>query len=82
VGESTAKSNAYLLLTFRMVPPSSLITPLSEGWPPVILHCARRTTTASSWGFREHRGLREPPFTFHAPGAQDHMGFLNLSLSL
>ncbi len=45
-----------------MVPPSSLITPLSEGWLQMILHCARRTTTALSWGFREHRGLLEPPF--------------------
>jgi hypothetical protein len=82
VGESTAKSNAYLLLTFRMVPPSSLITPLSEGRLPVILHCARRTTTASSWGFREHRGLLEPPFASHAPGAVGHTDFLNLFFSL
>jgi hypothetical protein len=48
----------------------------------VILYCARRTTTASSWGFREHRGLLEPPFTPPAPGAQDHTGFPNLFLSL
>ena len=27
----------------------------------MIFHCARRTTIVSSWGFREHRGLLEPP---------------------
>ena len=41
----------------------------------MILHCARRTTTASSCGFREHGGLLEPSFAAHFPGAQDHTGF-------
>ena len=48
----------------------------------MVLHCARRTTTASSWGFREHRELLEPPFAPHAPGAQDHTDFPDLSFSL
>jgi hypothetical protein len=49
--------------------PSSLLTPLSEGRFPVILYCACRTTTALSWGFREHRGLLEPPFTPSCSGS-------------
>ena len=80
-GEFTAKSNAYLLRTIRMVYESLLVTPLSEGRLPVILHCARRTTTALSWGFREHRGLLEPPFASHALGSQDHTGFPPIYLS-
>jgi hypothetical protein len=65
-----------------MVRPSSHVTPFSEGRLPVILHCARRTTTALSWGFREHRGLLELPFTPHAPGAQDYTGFPQSIFSL
>ena len=47
-----------------------------------ILYCAHRTTTVSSWGFREHGGLLEPPFTPHAPGAVGHTDFPNRSFSL
>jgi hypothetical protein len=81
-GESTSKSNTYLLLTIRIFPPSSFVTPLSEGRPPVILHCARPTRAFSGRALREHRGLLEPPFAPHAPKAQDHTGFPNLSFSL
>ena len=28
--------------------------PSFKGWPGLVPYCARRTTTVSSWGFREH----------------------------
>jgi len=31
-----------------------------KGWPGLVPNCARRTTTASSWGFREHGGPTRP----------------------
>src|SRR6266850_7242857 len=34
-----------------------------KGWPGLVTNCARRTTTALSWGFREQRGLTWPPFS-------------------
>lgn len=52
--------------------PSKLarILPL-KGWLPVILNCARRTTTALSWGFREHGGLLDAsPHLFASGGGQ------------
>ena len=38
-----------------MILPSSLIT-FFQGVAGLVPNCARRTTTASSWGFREHGG--------------------------
>ena len=48
-------------------PPSLIHTPIgclspAQGSSQVALYCARRTTTASSWGFREQEGhLALPP---------------------
>ena len=35
-----------------------------RGWPGLVPNCARRTTTALSWGFREQRGLTGLPPLF------------------
>ena len=35
--------------------------PSFKGWPGLVPNCARRTTTSSSWGFREHGGPTRPP---------------------
>ena len=42
-----------------------------QGWLPAIFNCARRTTTALSWGFREQRGLLDAtPHLFASAGGQ------------
>ena len=46
----------------NIVLPSSLVT-FFKGWSGLIPNCARRTTTASSRGFREHGGATRPPLT-------------------
>src|SRR6267143_7220698 len=44
----------------KIILPSSLVT-FFQGWPGLVPNCARRTTTVSSWGFREHGGPTRPP---------------------
>lgn len=48
--------------------PSKLLVRLSQGWPPIVLYCARRTRSFSGRAFREHRGHRRslPLFSFQA----------------
>jgi hypothetical protein len=58
--------------------PSKLARFSLKGWPGLVPNCARRTTTALSWGFREQGGLtRLPPlsvfFFFHPPTCEQHL---------
>jgi hypothetical protein len=50
----------YTNTNLLMIPPSSLAH-TQTGWPGLIPHCARRTTTALPWAFREHKGPTRPP---------------------
>src|SRR6266850_8480912 len=48
---------------YKMILPSLLVSYYGGAW--FGSNCARRTTTASSWGFREHgEPTRLPPLTF------------------
>jgi hypothetical protein len=45
--------------------PSKLARFPFKGWPGLVPNCARRTTTASSWAFREHGGPTRPPYRLY-----------------
>ena len=57
IGRAPFLSCAFCEQRWSWPPPSVLLRPrvtFFKGWPGLVPYCARRTTTVSSWGFREH----------------------------